>query len=106
MRIFRHPSRPGPRNHHYLGHLLPALRAAHPQRELLKRHLPANQSGERLGLHFTARTTLAHHPHKKISEAIIQPLDVRQHAHGRIVLTASIAVHAVQQAVLDCIAHR
>ena len=38
-----------------------------------------------MGLYLTAGATLAHHPHKKISEAIVQALDVRQHAHGRIV---------------------
>src|SRR5262245_30908854 len=51
--ILRHPARP--RNRHNLGSALPALRAAHPDRE--QRHLPPEPASECLGLDLPAGAT-------------------------------------------------
>jgi hypothetical protein len=75
--------------------LLSASRAAHPWRKLLERHLPPDEAGERLWLYFPAGTTLAHVPHQEVAEAIIEPLDVREHAHVRMVRTGCAGVHEV-----------
>jgi hypothetical protein len=37
-------------------------------------------------LNFTAGAAVAHHAHQKITEAIVKPLDVREHRHRRMVL--------------------
>jgi hypothetical protein len=48
-----------------------------------------------LGLDLSAGAALAHYADWEISEAVIRPVDVGQHAHGRMVLLAGAAVHAV-----------
>jgi hypothetical protein len=45
---------------------------------------------------------LTDHTHEVIAEAIIEPLDVRQHAHTGMVLTVPEAVHAVPEAFPPC----
>jgi hypothetical protein len=41
------------------------------------------------------RAALAGDPDEKVTESVIEPLDVRQHAHRRMVLRAGAGVHAV-----------
>jgi len=38
-----------------------------------------------LRLNLTARAALADHPHEEVAEAIVELLDVREHAHPRMV---------------------
>jgi hypothetical protein len=40
-------------------------------------------------LDLTANTALADHSHQKLTKAIVQFLDVREHAHGLLVLCAT-----------------
>ena len=47
---------------------------------------PADQASEGLRLNLATGAALTDHTHEKVAEAIIQPLDVWQHAHGRMVL--------------------
>jgi|SRR5215469_10732927 len=51
-------------------------------------HFPANQASECLRLNLTASAAIADHAHEEVAEAIVQPLDVRQHAYGRMVRTS------------------
>ena len=102
MRILRHPSRPGPRNSHHLGSFLPAPRAPESLRALLEGHLPADQPCERLGLYLADSTTLADHSYQEMAEAIIEPLDMRQHAHGRVVRATVAGVYSVRDVRTGC----
>ncbi len=81
MRILRNPARPGPSDCLNGSRLPAALRAAHPQRELLECYVPADQARQGLGCNLTARTALANHAHEEVAEAVIEALDVSQHAH-------------------------
>jgi hypothetical protein len=85
MWILGNSTRPGPCHCEDLGSLPPATRAAHPRRELSERHFPADQARESLRLYLPAGAALAHHAHQEIAEAIVKPLDVREHAHARMV---------------------
>src|SRR6516164_9332016 len=40
--------------------------------------------------------------YEEVTEALVEPLDVRQHAHGRMVRTVREAVHAVAEARSPC----
>jgi hypothetical protein len=44
----------------------------------------------------------AHHAHQKIAEAIVKPLDVSKHAHGRMVRSRGGRVHAVLRGIPYC----
>jgi hypothetical protein len=57
--------RPRPRDPHRLGSLPSAAQAAHLQRELAERHLPANQARQGLRLYLTARAALAFESSKR-----------------------------------------
>ena len=48
-----------PRNGHNLGRLLPALRAAHSQRDILERHRQADQARQGLGFAGCCRNSTA-----------------------------------------------
>jgi len=43
---------------------------------------------KRFGLDMAGRSARACDPHEDVTEAVIQPLDVRQHAHRPMVLAA------------------
>ena len=102
MRIFWHPSRPRASNRDDLGSFPSASRAAHSPRKFSQRHLPADQARECLRLNLTARAAFAHNADQEVAEAVIQSLDVRQHAHARMVLSGSERVHAVSGGVPTC----
>jgi len=54
-------------------------------------------------LDLSAAATLAYHSHEKISEAIVEPPDVREHAHGRMVLTwARAPIHELKSKTWYC----
>jgi hypothetical protein len=80
----RKSSATDPRNRYGndIGALLPAPRAAHPRREASERHFPSDQASDRLRLNLTADAAFTNHAHEEVAKAIVQPLDVRQHAHG------------------------
>ena len=104
MRILWHPARPRASNRDDLGSFPSAPRAAHAPRKFSQRHLPADQAREGLGLNLTAGTALAHDADQEVAEAVIQSLDVKQHAHARMVLSGTERVHAVGGSALSCTA--
>jgi hypothetical protein len=55
-----------------------------------------------LRLNLTASTALAHHTHEEVPEAIVQPLDVWQHAHGLIVILTGACVHPARGGIGYC----
>jgi hypothetical protein len=57
---------------------------------------------ERLRLNFTAGAALTHHTHEEVAEAVIEPLDVGKHAHGRMVLRALARVYSVRAPIASC----
>jgi hypothetical protein len=67
---------------------LPHWEQAHPWHELFERHPPADDAGEGLRLNLTTGTALAHNAHEEIAEAAIEPLDVSQDAHPRMMRRA------------------
>jgi hypothetical protein len=95
MRIFGNAPRPRPRNCYHLRSFPPASRAPHPQGKLPECHLPADEACEGGRLNLTAGAALTHDAHEEISETVIEPLDVRQYAHARMVLTADGRVYSV-----------
>jgi hypothetical protein len=90
-RILGNAPRPRFRHCDDLRGLFPALRAAHPLRELLESHGPADEARKDLGLNLTTRAAVTNHTHQELAEAIVQFLDVREHAHERMVLTRPAA---------------
>jgi hypothetical protein len=104
MRIFWHSSRPRASYRDHLGSLPSASRAAHSPRKFSQRHLPADQTRECLRLNLTAGAAFAHNADQEVAEAVIQSLDVGQHAHARIVLSGGERVHAVAGGVPTCTA--
>jgi hypothetical protein len=54
----------------------------------LGRALFPTRRAKGFGLDLTACAAHAHHTHEKLSEAIVQFFDVREHMHGRMVLRA------------------
>jgi hypothetical protein len=58
VRALRDTARPGSRNRHHLSSFPSALRAAHPRRQLLERHFPADQAGECLRLDLATAAAL------------------------------------------------
>jgi len=51
-----------------------------------------------LRLNLTAGAALADHMRQEIAEAIVQPLDVRQHPHARMVRSGGERVYSVPEA--------
>jgi len=88
MRILRHPARPGPRDGHDLGGLLPAPRAPHPGRQCRQRYLPAHQPCERLRLDVLGCTTGTGDADEEVPETAVELLDVSEHPHQRMVRMA------------------
>jgi hypothetical protein len=85
MRILRYSTRSRPGNCHDFGGLPSAPRAAHPRRELLERHLPPDQTRERLRLNLATGAALACDAHQEVAELVIETPDMREHLHGRMV---------------------
>ena len=89
VRVLRDAPRPGPRHCHRFRGLLPALRAAHPRRQVRECRLPPDQARQGLGLNVSRGSAHATHAHQKLPEAVVELLDVSEHPHGHIVLRTS-----------------
>jgi hypothetical protein len=48
------------------------------------------------------RTASARDLHEEVTERVVEPLDVRQDAHGRMVRTPCEGVHAVPERAVHC----
>ena len=77
-------AKPGDGDRDNLGVLVPHFGAAHPLAYGLGRGGRSAQARERLGLNLTAGAALTDDAHKKVTEAIVELLDVSEHAHGRM----------------------
>jgi len=102
MQILLHSAWPWLRNRRNLCGLFAAPRTSHPQRELFERRLPAYTIVQvRVAKsHGTRRTT--HHTHEEVAEAVIEPLDVSEHAHAHMVRSHRARVCSVRDNVLNC----
>ena len=58
--------------------------------------------GQRLRLNLTAGSALTDNAHEKVAEAVVEPLDVVLHSHGRMGRTPAECVHAAQEGPLYC----
>ena len=66
----------------------------------------ADRARAYLELYLPTSAALADDAHKETAEAVIEPLDVSQHAHGRMVLTVGGGVYAIRDSVRDCMGLR
>ena len=80
----------------------PHCEQAHPARERRERHRPPGDARERFGLDVPGRPAGAGDAHQEVTEALVEPLDVRQHAHRRMVGTDGGRVHAVPELCSPC----
>ena len=60
------------------------------------------QSCKCVWLNLTARAALTHHTHEEVAEAVIEPLDVSEHAHAHMVRSRRARVCSVRDNVLNC----
>ena len=95
---------PCARYRYHFRNLSAALRAPHSGRGHRERHGPPGDPRERFRLDVSGRAAGASNAHEEVAEAVVQFCDVRQHAHGRMVLTAGDGVHAVRGNVRTCMA--
>jgi len=72
-----------------------AERASHPLCQGGERHRAPRDPRERLGLDVAGRSARAGDARDEVTKGIVEFLDVRQHAHGRMVGTPDAGVHAV-----------
>jgi hypothetical protein len=68
-------------------HALPTWTATVNEDCSAARHAQSDQCAACLRLNLTARAALTHDTHEEVTEAIIEPLDVREHAHGQMART-------------------
>ena len=71
-----------------------AERASHPLCQGGERHRAPRDPRERLGLDVAGRSARAGDARDEVTKGIVEFLDVRQHAHGRMVGTVHDGVHA------------
>jgi len=101
MQILLHSAWPWLRNRRNLCGLLPHREHRIRSASSLSVVFQPTQSCKCLWLNLTARAALTHHTHEEAAEAVIEPLDVSEHAHAHMVRSHRAQVCSVRDNVLN-----